>query len=155
MSRMTIGMAITIEQIKDDIKNAMKARDEAKLLVLRMLTSAIKNKQIELKNREEVSEELIIQTVKSEIKKRRDAAETYRQGERAELAEKEETEIKILEEYLPEQMDEVKIKKIIKEVIASIGDGANFGQVMGQAMARTKGQADGIVVSKIVKEVLS
>ncbi len=148
-------MDTTIEKIQADIKVAMKARDKAKLLVLRMLTSAIKNKQIELKNRDEVSAELIIQVLKSEIKKRRDAAETYRQGERAELAKKEEMEIKILEEYLPEQMSQAEIKEIVKQIVGTEQCSVqNFGAIMGQAMAKTKGQADGTVVSQIVKEML-
>ncbi len=151
---MTIkGMAVTIEKIQADVKIAMKARDKDGLLVLRMLTSAIKNKQIEIKNREEVSEELIVQVLKSEIKKRRDAAEAYRTGERAELAEKEEAEIKILEEYLPEQMSQAEIKEIVEAVITEAGDKTNFGQVMGQVMAKTKGQADGTVVSQLVKKI--
>ena len=137
----------------------MKARDEARLLALRMLISAIRNKQIEIKKRDEAGEELIIQVVQSEIKKRRDAAEAYCQGGREELAEREEAEIKILEKYLPEQMSEAEIREIAKEIAearraASDNSQPNFGAIMGQVMGRCKGKADGTTVSRIVKEIL-
>jgi uncharacterized protein YqeY len=147
-------MVITLEKIQADLKSAMKAHDEVRLMVVRMLVSAIRNKQIEVKQRDEASEELIVGVIKSEIKKRRDAAETYRQGQRPELAEKEESEIKVLEDYLPEQMSEDEIRLTVEAVIAEAGDKANFGQIMGQVMGRTKNQADGTVVSRIVKDIL-
>ncbi|MEA3449738.1 MAG: GatB/YqeY domain-containing protein [Patescibacteria group bacterium] len=148
-------MATTLENIQTDIKTAMKAKEKERLLTLRMFSAAIKNKQIELKERDKASEKIIIQVLKSEIKKRKDAAEIYRRGERVELAEKEETEIKILEKYLPEQMSEADIKIIIEKIVTDAGENPDFGQIMGASMAKTKGQADGNVVSKIVEEILN
>ncbi len=134
---------------------AMRDKNQDVLSVLRMLKSAIKNKSIEMMGKE-LTEDDIIATVKSEIKKRKDSAEAYKQGLRQDLVDKELAEVKVLEEYMPEQLslEEVKIK--VQEVIAELAeeDKTNFGKVMRSVMEALKGQADGSVVGQAVKEIL-
>lgn len=152
-------MSAAENKIKDDLKQAMIAKNAEIVSVLRMLISALRNKEITLRKGEaaELTDDQVMEVVKSEIKKRKDAAETYRTGNRPELAEKEESEVKILEKYLPEQMSDEDLEKIVREVIAGMGavTQADFGKVMGQVMAKAKGMADGNKVSAMVKKVLS
>lgn len=148
-------MAKLLEQINQNLKEAMKNKDAGTLSVLRMLIAAARNKEITLRKdgQAELTDEQIIEVVASEIKKRRDSAEAYNNGGRPELADKENAEIKILEKYLPEQLSDEELEKIVQEVVALGAD--NFGQVMGQVMARAKGKADGNKVGEIVKKLLA
>ncbi len=145
------------DQIKKDLITSLKAKEENRVSVLRMLQSAIKNKEIELKKREGLSDEEIGQVVASEAKKRNDSIESFKSGGRDELAAKEEKELEILKNYMPEQMSEEEVGKIVGKVIADTraASAADFGKVMGKVMAELKGKADGNLVSKLVKEKLS
>ncbi len=146
-------------QIKDNLNAAVRAKQADEVSVLRMLLAAIKNKEIELKNRDQegLADDEVIGVIQSEIKKRRDSVVAYRDGAREELARKEEAEIEVLGHYLPEQLSDDEIEIIVREIADSLGDvsPAAFGKVMGQAMARVKGKADGSQVSAIVKKVLN
>lgn len=139
------------ETIDQDLKEALKNKEEVRLGTLRMLKSALKNKQIELKQ-DELAENEIISVIQKELKKRKDAADSYKQAGRDELFAKEEEEMKILSAYLPEMMSEEDIKKIIDEIVAQGQD--NFGLVMKETMAKVQGQADGQVVQRLVKQKL-
>ena len=145
-------------QIEQDFLNAFKGGDRFAVDTLRLLKAAVQNKKIEkLMAKEAVlPDEEMVGLIKSEIKKRQDSIDSYRQGNRNDLAEKEEAEIKILEKYLPEQLSEDKLIEIIKGVIGELGAAspADFGKVMGAVVARVKGQADGQAIAKIVKEEL-
>ncbi|MFH1457124.1 MAG: GatB/YqeY domain-containing protein [Patescibacteria group bacterium] len=144
-------------KINLDIKQAMKNKEADKLSVLRMLMSALNNEAIAKKKKEEgLSEDEELQVLKREVKKRKDSVEQYENGGRSELAEKEKQELEIIQAYLPEEMSEEEVKKIIEEVVSGIGEVApsQFGQIMSQAMAKVKGKADGNLVSKIVKELI-
>lgn len=150
-------MSNLFSEINNNLKEAMRSKSELDLSVLRMLITAIKNKKIELKQSEDLSDDQILDVVKSEVKKRKDSITSYKQGGREDLAEIEENEIKVLEKYMPEQMSDDDLLAIVEEVVASI-DGAtmqDFGRIMGQAMGRVKGQADGDRVSATVKSVLN
>lgn len=129
-----------------------KRADE--LSALRMLIVAAHNKEISIREKgaAELSDEQIIEVVASEIKKRKDSVEAYVAGGRPELADKETTEIKILQKYLPAQLSDDELEKIVQEVVASGAD--NFGKVMGQVMARVKGKAAGARVGELVKKLL-
>ena len=158
------------QKIDADFKETFRAIDQVALSTLRMLNAAIKNREVEkrtklskteqdIKKLEELSkltEDEIIQVVSSEIKRRREAAEQYMQGGRVELAQKEEKEAKILAGYLPEQLSEEEIRKLVKEAIQkSNAQGVkDTGKVMGILMPQVKGKADGNFVGKIVKEEL-
>lgn len=143
------------EQIEQDIIEAMKAKDEAKLSTLRMLKSAIKNSEIQ--KQVELKDEDILGVIQGQIKQRNDSVAMYEQGGRQELADKEKTEIEILKKYLPEQMGEAEIREIVAKAIADTGATgiADMGRVMGAIMPAVKGKADGSLVSSIVKEELS
>ena len=147
-----MGLQQTIEQ---DFITAMRDKNEVSMAVLRMLKSAVINKKIEKKlpKSEELPELEVIAVIKSEVKKRKDSFASYQQADRIDLAQREDQEIKILEQYLPTQLAEEKIKKIITAVVQETGI-SDFGQVMGAVMAKTAGQADGQVVSRLVKEIL-
>jgi uncharacterized protein YqeY len=140
------------EKLSSDLKEAMKAGDAAKRDVLRMLTSAIKNKEIE--KRVELTDEQVLEVISSEVKKRRESVVQFTAGGRPELAEKEEAEIALLIGYLPEQMGEEELKKIVLETVAELPD-KNVGNAMKAVMAKVKGKADVALVSKLVKDALN
>ena len=146
-------------QINQDFLTAFKNKQDTTVSVLRMLKAALTNKEIEKKlpKGENLADDEVEAVIKSEIKKRKDSIEAYQQGQRADLIKKEEEELKILEKYLPEQMSEAEIKKIVLETINEIKPAgpADFGKVMGQVVKKTKNRADGQTVSRIVKEELN
>ncbi len=148
------------EKIKNDITLALRAKDELRLSVLRMLSSAMHNRGIEKRAQggdEALSEEEAIAVVRSETKKRRDAVREYTAYARPELAEKESQEILILEKYLPKELDDDSIEKIVGEVVGAMGDvrEKDFGKVMAGVMKRIRGQASGDRVSRTVKKAIS
>ncbi|MDD5071121.1 MAG: GatB/YqeY domain-containing protein [Patescibacteria group bacterium] len=147
------------EKINGDLKMAMQEKNEIAVSVLRMLISAIRNKEISLRKGEEIklADEQIIEVVKSEIKKRKDSVEAYKAGGRQDLADKEKKEEEILELYMPPQISDEELEKIVKETINSLEEASenDFGKIMGQVMARVKGQADGNKASEAVKKVLA
>lgn len=143
------------ETIEKDLIESMKEKDENTLSVLRMLKSAIKNKEIEIKK--DLEDADITAAIQSQIKSRRDSVEMFEKADRQELAEKEKAEIEILQKYLPEQMSEEDIRAIIQKAISETGAAGiqDMGKVMGKIMPEVKGKADGSMVSSIVKEELS
>jgi len=149
-------MSNLLDQIKADLKSAMQAKEELTLSVLRMLITSLRNKEISLRKGEDVvlTDEQVLEVIGSEVKKRKDSIESYREGGREDLAKTEEDEIAILSKYLPEQMSDEDLASIVDEVLASQGDNPNFGAVMGAVMGRVKGLADGNAVSAMVKKKL-
>jgi uncharacterized protein YqeY len=148
------------EKIEQDINEAMKAKDEITLAVLRMLKAAITNEEIAVRTKEgktrELKEEEIQMLVEREIKKRKEAVELYEKGGRPDKAQQEFAEAEILKKYLPEQLPEEEVREIIKRAIAEVGAQGlqDMGRVMGEVMGKIKGRAPGEMVSKIVKEEL-
>lgn len=145
------------DTIQENLKDAMRAKDEEKLSTIRMLKSAIQYHEIQKGGAGyEATDEDVIEVVGREIKKRRESIELYEKGGRQELADKEKRELEILQGYLPEQMSEDEIRKLVTEAIAQIGASsiADMGKVMGALMPKTKGTADGQLVSKLVREKL-
>lgn len=138
------------EKLSQDLKDAMKAHEAQRRDVLRMLTSAVKNKEIE--KRVELTDEQVLEVIASEVKKRKDSVTQFIAGNRKDLAEKEEAEIAVLAGYLPAQMDEDELKKIVTETVSGM---KNVGEAMKAVMAKVKGKADGALVSKLVKDALS
>lgn len=143
------------DQINNNLKDAMRAKNVETLSVLRMLVSALKNKQISLQH--DLTDEDILGVIASQAKQRKDSIEQYREGNREELAQKEEKELAILNAYLPEQMGETEIRNIINDAITKTGAQGpqDMGKVMGALMPQIKGKADGALVSKLVKEALN
>lgn len=148
-----------LSKIQGDIKEGMRAKNELRVSVLRMLSSTIKNREIEkrAKNRMEgLTDEEIIQAIRFEVKKRKDAIEQFTLGARQDLAEKEKSELSILEAYLPAEMNDADLEHLVRNVIAAAGEVTmkDFGKVMGEAMKRVKGQVSGDRVSAMVKKIL-
>lgn len=144
-----------LDSIQNDLKNAQLARDEVKVSTLRLLLSEIRNEEI--KKDVNLSDSDIIQVVQREIKKRKEAALGFRSGEREEQAAKEEAEAGILQGYLPAQLSNDQLTKIVEEAINELGAKSlqDMGKVIGVVMGKAKGQADGATVSALVKEKLS
>ena len=142
------------DTLQKQINVAMKARDQVKLSTLKMLSSALSYEKISKQH--DLSEEEELSIVRSEAKKRRDAIEAYTKANMADRAEKEKAELSILEAYLPAQMDESELLKIVDEVIAETNASgpSDMGRVIGTVVAKTKGMADGSRVSALVKEKL-
>lgn len=141
------------DQIIADMTAAMKAR-APELDTLRMLKADIM--KYEVSGADKVAtDDVVLDILKRSIKQRKEAAEGFEKGGNHESAQKELDEIKVFEKYMPEQMGEDEVKKIVQEVITQAGEGAQFGQVMGMAMGKLKGRADGGLVNKVVKDLLS
>ncbi len=143
------------EQIDQDFKNALKEKKQEALSVLRMVKSAIKNKEIERKN--ELKDKEIIEVLQKEIKQRKESISDFEKGGRSDLVEKEKKEVDVLLKYMPKQMTKEEIKKETQKAMKEVGaeNSADFGKVMGKLMSQLKGKADGKEVAQIVKEELS
>lgn len=143
------------QTVEQQIKEALKAGEALRLSTLRLLLSAINNEEIA--KQKELSEEEITSVVQHQAKQRREAIEAYEKGGRVELARKESQELEILNKFLPQQLSEEEVKKNVLEIIAGLSDDdrKSFGKVMGTVMARLKGQTEGNLVGKVVKEVMS
>ncbi len=160
------------EKIQNDLKGAMKSGDSFKLSVLRMVSAAIHNKEIEkrtklakagnfapaeLAERCRLTEEELMETLSSEVKKRKEAVFEYEKGSRPDLVNKEKSEIDVLKQYLPEELSEEDLKKIALETIREVGAQSqkDFGKVMSVLMPKVKGRADGAKISEVVRGLLS
>lgn len=149
---------MTKKQLQEELKQSMLAKDELKTSVLRLLLSAINYYEIQKGGAGyEASDEDVLTVIQQQVKQRRDSIEQYKAGNRQDLADKEQKELEILQTYLPEQMSNEVIKKLVIEAIKETGAAsiADMGKVMGALMPRVKGKTDGGLVSKIVKEELS
>lgn len=144
------------DQIQEDLKNAMMAKDENTLSTVRMLKSALQYYEIQKGASYSATDEDVIEVVGREIKKRKESIELYEKGGRQELADKEQNELEILRKYLPEQLSEDELRNIIDAVVSKTGASSiqDMGKVMAVIMPQTKGRADGQLVSKIVREKL-
>ena len=171
------------EKIQQDLEVALREKQEAALSVLRMLKSEVVNREKEkrykltkeksqaelekmgkeskeakeLETKSQLSDEEIIEVISSQIKKGKESIEAFEKGAREDLAKKERSQIEILRKYLPEQMSEDEIKKIVQEAVKKTGATQikDMGKVMGIITPQLKGKADMSQVSKLVKEILS
>ena len=161
------------EKIQANLREALKAGNDLEVGVLRMLSAAVHNKEIEkrtklfreksainsgkLEKESQLIDEEVIEVVSSEVKKRKDSIVEFEKGERADLVEKERKELEVLQKYMPEQLSEEEIKKLVEEAIKKVGasEPKDMGKVMGELMPKAKGCVDGSLVSKIVKDLLS
>ena len=159
------------QKIQEDLKNAVRKREETESLVLRMILASLHNREIEKRSKirkqgkteeeitkeGELTDEEIIEVISSEIKKRKEAILEFEKGKREDLVKKEKEEVEILQKYMPEQLSEEDIKKLTKEAIEKVGatEIKDMGKVMGELMPKVKGRADGSMVNRIVKELLT
>ena len=144
-----------IEEIEDELRDAMRARDAERRDALRLILNSLKNTEKELQR--PLTEEEELQVLQRERKRRLEAAEAFRAGGRDEQAAAEETELEILEEFMPEPLSEDEIEEIVDDVIAEVGatSMADLGRVMADVMPQVAGRADGSQVSQIVREKLA
>ena len=139
------------EQILADIKEAMKAKDEFKRDTLRTLNAALK--QVEVDQRIEMTDEVVLPLLQKEIKKRADSVELYLKGAREDLAKKEQSEIELIKAYLPAQLSDDELKEKIKSLIEKVGK--NLGAVMKMAKDEIGASAEAKRISMIAKELLA
>lgn len=140
------------EQILEDMKQAMKAQQADRLSAIRMLQSAVKNREIELRPAA-ITDPEIIGVIRKLSKQRKDSIEQYQNAGRQDLADKEQFELSVLEAYLPQQLNADQLKQLVEDVILALGANSvkQMGAVIKEVQARTSGSADNKVVSEIVK----
>lgn len=145
------------QQIMAEMKEAMKAKDEAGLRGLRAIKAEIIKAKTEPGANGELTEEVATKMLQKMMKQRKDSLEIFKQQNRDDLAKKEEEEIAVIEKFMPAQMSEAELKETIKKIIEQVGAStpADMGKVMGVATKQLAGQADGKAISTTVKELLS
>lgn len=149
------------QRLADDMKSALKAGEKDRLGVLRMLRSRIQEAEVAGRGKQgadyQLTDEEIVQALSTYAKQRRDSITAYREAGRDELASREEAELAIVRSYLPEQLSEEELKRLIGEAIAESGASspAQMGAVMKAVMPRVQGRADGKLVNRLVRELLS
>jgi len=155
------------DDLNEDLVQALKSKDELKTGTLRLILSALHNLEIEKRGKTgpraggasrdvPLTDEDVLDVLKREARKRKEAMELYRKGNRADLAGREEAELKIIGSYLPPEMSEEEVRKVVGEVVGRVKPGGptDFGRTMGEAMRVLKGKADAGLVFKLVKEFL-
>lgn len=144
-----------LDQLNEQMKTAMKAKDKQTLSTVRMLKSALQNKQIDLGHDLTPEDEKAV--LSTELKQRKESLEEFSKAGREDLVTPLEAEIKIVEAYLPAQLDEAAVTKLVDETITEVGatGKSDFGKVMKTLMPKVKGQADGAMVNRIVKAKLN
>jgi len=142
------------EDIFEDLKTAMKARDEVRVRTLRMVVAAIKNRLVDKKD---LGDEDVIEILAKEAKLRKDAIDEFTKANRVDLAQSEEEELGIIRDYLPEKLNEDELRTIILDAIEEqhINSASGLGLVMKMIMPKVKGRADGKIVNKMVRDLLS
>ena len=142
------------KRIEEDFKVALKHGDTLKVSVIRMILASIKNKEIEEKG--ELSEDKIDEIINKEAKKRKESITAYARSDRDDLREKEEKELELITQYLPEQLSEEALQKIVSKEIKELKaeTKSDVGRVMGAVMQEVKGKADGNLVKKVVDNLL-
>lgn len=149
---------MTKQDLQNELKTSMLARDELRTSVIRLLLSAINYYEIQKGGAGYIAtDEDVLSVIQKEVKQRKDSIEQFKQANRQELVDKETKELEILQTYLPEQMAESEIKSIVEQTIKEVGASSitDMGKVMGTLTPKLKGKADMGTVSRMVKESLS
>lgn len=145
------------EQLTEDMKTAMKAKEEGKqrLSVIRMVRSALR--QVEIDGKKELDDNGVIDIISKEVKMRKDSIEEFKKGDREDLVAQVEAEIVVLMSYLPVQLSEDEVRSLVKEAVTTSGASSQkeMGKVMVLLMPKVKGRADGKLVNTIVREMLN
>lgn len=145
-----------LKKIDDDLSTSLKAKDEIRVSTLRMMKAALKNAEIEKRQKGGLKEEDITGVLSSLVKQRMESVEQYTKAGRVDLADKESREIEIIQEYLPEQLSEEEIESLIRSAIQETGVSSvkEIGRLMKVLMPKVKGRADGRVVNEKVRDIL-
>lgn len=143
------------EKILDDMKQAMKSNEKSRLSTIRMIRTAVKNKEIDLRRKLEDDE--ILKVIQGMMRKSEESIEQFKAGGRTDLVEKESTEVAILKSYLPQSLSQEEVIKIIEETIQETQASSlkDLGKVMKSVMPKLTGKADGKLINQLVKERLS
>ena len=143
------------DQITEDMKTAMRAKDSERLATIRLLMAALKQKEVD--ERVELDDAMVVGVIDKMVKQRKDSVAAFTQGGRQDLADKEAAEIKVLEVYLPQRMGEAEIAEAVKAIVAELGakGPGDMGKVMGAVKAKLAGKADMGQVSAAVKAALT
>jgi uncharacterized protein YqeY len=147
---------MTLQQrIESAMRDAMRAHDQRRTLTLRMAMAALQNRRIEL--RRDLSDEDVAEVLTRQAKQRRESLEIFRDAGRESMAQNEEAELAVIEEFLPEQLPADELERIVRDAIAETGASspADMGRVMGRVAPATKGRADGRAVSELVRRLLA
>ncbi len=148
------GVIIIKEELTNILNESLKAKDVIKVSVIRLLKSAIKNAEID--KRRELADDEIYGLISSAIKQRRESITEFQKGKRQDLVDKETSELKILEKFLPPQLSKEEITKLINDAVkdvSAIGP-RDIGKVMSAIMPKVRGKADGTEVNRLVREIL-
>ncbi len=142
------------EKLNNDLKEAMRSKDVVRRDTIRLLLTTLKNAEIEKGG--EVTQAEADALLQKQAKQRRESINAYQEGGRSDLAESEQAELAIIEAYLPEQMDEAQIRDLVRAEIERSGASSakDIGRVMGPLMGKLRGQADGAIVQRLVREAL-
>ncbi|MCP4396876.1 MAG: GatB/YqeY domain-containing protein [bacterium] len=142
------------KRLIQEMKEAMKQKEQIRLGAIRQIRSTIKYKEIEQK--EELNDEGVLKVIATLVKQHKDSIEQFTNGGREELAEKEQAELKVLETYLPQQMSEEEVKALVREAVEAVGAASmkDIGKIMKYVMPKAQGRADGKLVNQFVKELL-
>ncbi len=147
------------DQLAKDLKQAMKAKDAVRLRTIRSVRAALKEKEIAERRDGEahLSEEQVLAVVQKQAKQRRDAIAQYEPAGRDDLAAKEQEELEIIEAYLPKQLGDEEIRRVVQEIVAATGASSmrEMGKVMSATMEQLRGRADGRRINEIARELLS
>lgn len=143
------------DQIMADVKEAMKSKDSVKLGALRFLQAAIKNREIDMRP-DPINADEVMAVIKRLVKQRKESIEQYQTAGRQDLVDQEAAELKVIEAYLPAQLNREQVEAIVAEVIAKVGAKTvkDMGPVMKEALAKTAGAADNKLLSEIIRSKL-
>lgn len=144
------------ERLDADLKEAMRSGDNTRKLAIRAVKTAVMEARVSGKEQHALSEEEVLKIIQKQVKQRRDSIAEFAKGGRTDLIETEEAEIKVLEAYLPKMMDEAEVRVRVRAVIAELGvtDLKGLGPVMKRLSAELRGQADGQMINRVVREEL-
>lgn len=145
---------LLIERLTEELKQALRAGDHTRVSVIRLLKSSIRNREIEKMS--PLTEDEIIDVIMAAVKQRRESIEQFQKGGREDLVQREESELKILQTFLPQQLSEEELMNEIRSVITEVGASTpkDIGKVLKILMPRVKGRAEGAKVSSMVKELM-
>lgn len=149
---------MTIDRLSEDLKAAMRGRDEVRMRTLRSIRAALTEREIEGRQggKGELSEQDVLSVLQKQAKQRRDSIEQFETAGREDLAARERDELEVIEAYLPKQMSDDELRAVLHEVIAATGAASprDIGKVMGAAIERTRGLADGKRINELARELL-
>ena len=145
-----------LEQLNKDMKEALKAKDKERLSVIRMVKASLQNEMIKL-GTNKLSEDQELTILSRESKQRKDSLQEFKAAKREDLVEKIENELDILQQYMPEQLEFEELEQLVEHTIKQVNASSkkDMGRVMGALIPKTKGKADGALVSKLVQQKLS